>query len=37
MIIQITTSIDIDYEEQLYKTTIIKGEFPGRGELFPYY
>ena len=29
--------IDIDYEEQLYKTTIVKGEFPGRGELLPYY
>lgn len=29
--------IDKDFQEKLYKTKIIKSEFPGRGEFLPYY
>jgi hypothetical protein len=29
--------INSEFENNLYKTEIIKGEFPGRGELLPYY
>jgi hypothetical protein len=29
--------IDKKYESCLYKTTVLRGEYPGRGELLPYY
>lgn len=32
-----TNILDTEYEKTLYKTRIIDGEFPGRGEILPYY
>lgn len=29
--------VDVSYQEKLYKTKIIRSEYPGRGELLPYY
>lgn len=37
MIIDDNSNYKFITEKNLYKTTIIKGEFPGRGELLPYY
>ena len=37
LIVDDNSNYDFITEENLYKTTIIKSEYPGRGELLPYY